>query len=1503
MNNYENVVPQGLYDPAEEHDACGVGLLVNIRGTKSHRLVEKGLQVLEHMVHRGAEGADPKTGDGAGIMVQIPHEFILLQGIAVPEKGRYGTGLVFMPKDEESQREIIDIIEREAIEKGLSLIAVRDVPVNNEQLGEVARAAEPAIKQIFIADERTDDPLEPKLYVLRRAIEKKVAASDIIGCEQFYIVSLSSRILVYKGMLSSLQLRYYFPDLMHPHFTTGMALVHSRFSTNTFPTWSLAQPFRMLGHNGEINTIRGNRLWMEARECVLHPDTLGGADVTPIVQPGMSDSASLDNVLEFFVMGGMSLPHALAMLVPESFNDKNPISPELKAFYEYHSILMEPWDGPATLLFSDGRYAGGMLDRNGLRPARWLLTNNDTMVIASETGVLAFDPSEVKEKGRLRPGKMLMVDMEKGVIYRDDDLKNMLAGEFPYSQWLSRNRIKLDEISSGRTVPYAVDDFRRQLQAFAYNREEVEKIIAPMAADAKEPVNSMGCDTPLAVLSKQPQLLFNYFRQHFAQVTNPPIDPLREELVMSLDSYIGAIDLNLLKPNPDLCKMVLLKRPIITNRELDLLCNLRYKGFNTRKLAMTFPVAEGAEGMEKAVERLCEEAEKAVDEGCNYIVLSDRGVDAGHAPIPSLLATSAVHHHLIRRKKRVQTALIVETADAREVMHFALLSGYGASAVNPYLAFAVINDLVERKELQLDVHTAEKNYIKAVDKGLLKVMSKMGISTITSYKGAQLFEAVGISDDMIRKYFGATVSKISGISMEDLCRDILATHAEAFSDEFEDDSPLRHIGQYSFRKDGESHAWTPEAIATLQLATRMGSYKKFKEFTRIIDEKPSPVFIRDFLEFKKGTPVPLEEVESEEAIMRRFVTGAMSFGSISREAHEALGIAMNTIGARSNTGEGGEDPERFRPREDGTSARSAIKQVASGRFGVTTEYLVNADEIQIKVAQGAKPGEGGQLPGFKVDKIIAKTRHSIPGISLISPPPHHDIYSIEDLAQLIFDLKNVNPDAKVSVKLVSESGVGTIAAGVAKAKSDLITISGSDGGTGASPASSIRYAGLPVEIGLAETQQTLVLNNLRGQVKLQADGQLKTARDVIIMAMLGAEEYGFATSALIVLGCVMMRKCHLNTCPVGVATQNEELRRRFLGRSEYVVNFFRFLAREIRETLAEIGVRSLDEVIGHAEMLQVKADHTTPKTAGLDFSRLLYVPEAARENAIINVTAQHHDIDKVLDREIISRAYPAIEHRMPVELEFPIANTDRSVGAMLSGVIAKKYGNAGLPDDTINCTFKGSAGQSFGAFLAHGVTFRLEGDANDYVGKGLSGGKIVIVPPKGSAFAPEENIIAGNTLLYGATSGEIYINGRVGERFCVRNSGATAVVEGVGDHCCEYMTGGRTVVLGSTGRNFAAGMSGGVAYVWNPDGDFDYFCNMEMVELSLIEEMADNRELYRLIGNHYKHTHSRLAGQMLDHWQEYVEQFIKVIPIEYKKVLHEEKMARLSERIARMQRD
>lgn len=1302
-------------------------------------------------------------------------------------------------------------------------------------------------------------------------------------------------------MLSSLQLRNYYPDLTNNYFTSGLALVHSRFSTNTFPTWGLAQPFRLLAHNGEINTIRGNRGWMEARESVLSSPILGDIkEIRPIIQPDMSDSASLDNVLEFLVMSGLSLPHAMAMLVPESFNEKNPISEDLKSFYEYHSILMEPWDGPAALLFSDGRFAGGMLDRNGLRPARYLITKNDMMVVASEVGVMDFEPGDIKEKGRLQPGKILLVDTEKGEIFYDGELKKQLAEAKPYRIWLSTNRIELDELKSGRKMPHHVENYDRMLRTFGYSKEDIEKLIIPMASTGAEPIHSMGNDTPLAVLSDKPQLLYNYFRQQFAQVTNPPIDPLREELVMSLTEYIGAVGMNILTPSESHCKMVRLNHPILSNTQLDILCNIRYKGFKTVKLPMLFEVAKGKAGLQEALTELCKQAEASVTEGVNYIVLTDRNVDATHAVIPSLLAVSAVHHHLISVGKRVQTALVVESGEIREVMHAALLLGFGASALNPYMAFAILDKLVKNKDIQLDYATAEKNYIKSICKGLFKIMSKMGISTIRSYRGAKIFEAIGLSEELSKAYFGGLGSPIGGIRLEEVARDAIAFHNEGFAAEA--GGLLPNKGLYSFRKDGEKHAWNPETISTLQLATRLGSYKKFKEYTHLVDEKEKPIFLRDFLNFRRN-PISIEQVEPVESILRRFVTGAMSFGSISKEAHEAIAIAMNRIHGRSNTGEGGEDAARFQPLPDGNSMRSAIKQVASGRFGVTTEYLVNADEIQIKIAQGAKPGEGGQLPGFKVNDVIAKTRHSIPGISLISPPPHHDIYSIEDLAQLIFDLKNINPQAKISVKLVAESGVGTIAAGVAKAKADLIVISGAEGGTGASPASSIRYAGISPELGLSETQQTLVLNGLRGQVVLQADGQLKTGRDIILMALMGAEEYGFATSALIVLGCVMMRKCHQNTCPVGVATQNEELRKRFHGRSEYLVNFFTFLAQEVREYLAEMGFTKMDDIIGRTDLIERKSgtDDPNPKHALIDFTRLL--TRIDNSAAIRHVIDQDHAISTVKDVTIIDAAQAAIEHEKEISLEYTITNTDRAIGAMLSGVIAKKYGERGLPEHTLNVKFKGSAGQSFGAFLVPGVNFKLEGEANDYLGKGLSGGRIAVLPPIRSNFEAEKNTIAGNTLLYGATSGEVYINGRVGERFAVRNSGAVAVVEGVGDHCCEYMTGGRVVVLGQTGRNFAAGMSGGVAYVWNKEGNFDYFCNMEMVELSLIEEASYRKELHELIRQHYLYTGSKLARTMLDDWNHYVDQFIQVVPIEYKKVLQEEQMRKLQQKIADMQRD
>ena len=1486
---------QGLYDKANEHDACGVGMIVNIHGNKSHELVDAALKVLENMKHRGAEGADNKTGDGAGILLQIPHEFILLQGIPVPEKGKYGTGLVFLPKDETKQAEILRVMIEEIEREGLSLMHLRTVPVNSSILGKSARETEPDIKQVFITGASEAENFERTLYIIRKKIERRISDKD------FYIVSLSSKSIIYKGMLSSVQVREYFNDLTQPYFTSGLAIVHSRFSTNTFPTWSLAQPFRLLAHNGEINTIRGNRGWMEARESVLSTPLLGNIkDIRPILQPNMSDSASLDNVLEFFVMSGLSLPHAMAMLIPESFNNKNPISEDLKAFYEYHSILMEPWDGPAALLFSDGRYAGGMLDRNGLRPARYLITKNDMMVVASEAGVISFEPENIKEKGRLQPGKILLIDTQEGQIYYDAQLKEQLASAKPYRQWLSSNRIELDALRSGRKVSNAIGDYERKLRAFGFTREDIERTITPMCINGNEPIASMGNDTPLAVLSEKPQLLFNYFRQQFAQVTNPPIDPIREELVMSLTEYIGAVGNNILLPDESHCKMVRLPHPILNNTQLDILCNIRYKGFKTIKLPMLFEAKRGKAGLQEALATLCKKAEESVTEGVNYIILSDRELDTDHAAIPSLLAVSAVHHHLIAVQKRVQTALIVESGEIREVMHAALLLGYGASAINPYMAFAVLDDLVRKGDIQMNYETAEKNYIKAICKGLYKIMSKMGISTIRSYRGAKIFEAVGLSEELLKNYFGTPFSSIGGIGLQEIAHDYTLFHSSGYQSELTGDELLPHIGQFAYRKDGETHAWNPETISTLQLATRLGSYDKFKEFTAKVDEKEKPIFLRDFFRFKRN-PIPVEQVEPVENIVKHFVTGAISFGAISKEAHEALALAMNKLGARSNTGEGGEDSLRFRGTLDNISLCSKTKQVASGRFGVTAEYLVNAEEIQIKIAQGAKPGEGGQLPGFKVDEVIARTRHSIPGISLISPPPHHDIYSIEDLAQLIFDLKNVNPKAKISVKLVAESGIGTIAAGVAKAKADLIVISGAEGGTGASPASSVRYAGIPPEIGLSETQQTLVLNGLRGQVRLQTDGQLKTGRDVICMALLGAEEFAFGTAALIVLGCVMMRKCHANTCPVGVATQDPKLREHFRGHYQYVINYFRFLAQEVREYLAEMGFTRLDDIVGRTDLIDIARSASGSKAALLDFSHLLH--QVDNGSSLHHTTEQRHDIDHVLDVSLIAAAQDALENRKEVSLEYAIANTDRSVGAMLSGTVASRYGQDGLPEQTIQVKFKGSAGQSFGAFLAHGISFKLEGEANDYLGKGLSGGRISVQPPVRSDFAAEENAIAGNTLLYGATSGEVYINGCAGERFAVRNSGAIAVVEGVGDHCCEYMTGGRVVVLGETGRNFAAGMSGGVAYVWDKNHNFDYFCNMEMVELSLLEDATARKELHELIRKHYLFTGSELARKMLDDWNRYADDFIQVTPIEYKKVLAEEQMRKLQQKIAEVQRD
>jgi len=1486
---------KGLYQSSYEHDACGVGMVVNIHGGKSHELVDNALKVLENMEHRGAETRD-KTGDGAGIMVQIPHEFILLQGIPVPEKGHYGTGLVFLPKDNQAQEGILSVMIEEIEREGLQLMHVRVVPTCPEVLGKAAKEVEPEIRQIFVtgATEEQADKLDRILYKIRKRIENRIKNKD------FYVCSLSSKNIIYKGMLTSGQLRRYFPDLSNPYFTSGLALVHSRFSTNTFPTWSLAQPFRLLAHNGEINTIRGNRGWMKARESVLSSEALGDIkDLRPIVQEGMSDSASLDNVFEFLMMSGLTLPQAMAILVPESFNDKNPISEDLKAFYEYHSILMEPWDGPAALLFSDGRYAGGMLDRNGLRPSRYTITKQGMMVVASEVGVMDFEPGDVVSKGRLQPGKILLIDTQEGKIYFDGEIKEQLAKAHPYQKWLNENRVQLEKLKSGRHVENSVSNLESKLVNFGFGQEDIDRTIVPMATAAQEPVSAMGNDTPLAIISDRPQLFFNYFRQQFAQVTNPAIDPIREELVMSLTEYIGAVGTNILTPDASNCKMVRLPQPILTNTQLDILCNIRYKGFKTKKLDTLFEVERGESGLRQALDELCKEAEASVDEGVNYIILSDRNINDKHTAIPSLLAVSAVHHYLISVGKRVQTALIVESGEIRETMHAALLLGYGASALCPYMTFAILDDLVKKGKIQEEYATAEKNYIKAVDKGLKKIMSKMGISTIRSYRGAKIFESIGLSEDLLRRYFGTEVSTIGGIGLKEIARDAIRMHDAA-----QKQTILQNQGQFSWRKDGILHAWNPETIANLQLATRLGSYKKFKEWAEMVDKKESPIFIRDLFVWKKAAnPIPLEEVEPVESIVKHFVTGAMSFGALSIEAHEALAIAMNKLGTRSNTGEGGEDNARYHTEVDGVSLSSKTKQIASGRFGVTAEYLVNAEEIQIKVAQGAKPGEGGQLPGFKVNDIIAKTRNAIPGISLISPPPHHDIYSIEDLAQLIFDLKNINPTAAVSVKLVAESGVGTIAAGVAKAKADLIVISGAEGGTGASPASSIRFAGISPEIGLAETQQTLVRNGLRNQVRLQTDGQLKTAKDVIIMAMLGADEFSFGTLPLIVLGCVMMRKCNTNTCPMGVATQHPELRKHFQGRAEYVVNFFTFLAEHVREYLSEIGVHSLKEIIGHTELIKVNTTHATDKQKTIDFGRLLYKSET--EKALYWDRGAFTKVSGVKDEEIIKAAQKAIDHQEEVTLDYAIRNTDRATTTMLSGIIAKKYGEKGLPEDTINIKFKGSAGQSFGAFAVHGLNLKLEGECNDYFGKGLSGGRISILPPARSSnvFRAEDNIIAGNTGLYGATSGELYINGKVGERFAVRNSGAIAVIEGAGDHCCEYMTGGRVVVLGETGRNFAAGMSGGVAYVWDKNHNFDYFCNMDMVELSLVEDSISRKELLELIRQHYLHTGSALAGRMLDDWNHYCEEFIQVVPIEYKRVLQEEQMQKLRDKISDIQRD
>ncbi len=1495
---------QGLYNPGNEHDNCGIGFVTQIKGIKSHDIVIKGLDVLINMTHRGAESADNVSGDGAGILIQIPHKFILKKGIKVPKPGQYGTGLVFLPEDEKERKQCEKILIDTCIEEGLDVIDITDVETDSSVLGEISGNTEPFIRQIFVTGNYEQDELERKLYIARKQTEKKVRDSGIPDKTAFYIPSLSSKVFIYKGMLTPDQVGKYFTDLGDPDMESAIALVHSRFSTNTFPTWDLAQPFRFLAHNGEINTIKGNRMWMAARESLMKTELFGDdlKKLFPIIEPDKSDSSSLDNALEFLVLTGKSIPHALSMLIPESWNDKNPIPDSLKAYYEYHSTIMEPWDGPASIIFSDGRYIGGTLDRNGLRPSRYVITKDDVIVMGSEVGVQIFSPDQVKEKGRLRPGKILLVDTRFGIIVPDEEVKQQLTGRNPYANWLKENRIELKDIEVKKRVPTSLGaNYDKYLQTFGYNKEDVNMIMKPMADTGQEPVHSMGNDTPLAVMSDKPQRLFSYFKQLFAQVTNPPIDPIREGLVMALTNYIGSVSKNILIESPSLCKLIKFRRPVITNTELGKIKMLDQNEFSYEELPMLFP-SEGkgmGKALEMALDDLCKKAEAAVDKGRNFIILSDRDISEEYAPIPSLLAVSAVHHHLIKTKKRMQAGLIVETGEAREINHFALLLGFGASVVNPYAAFAILETLSKNKELKFDYVKSRENYIYAISKGLLKILSKMGISTLRGYHGAQIFEALGLNERIVNKYFTGTDSHIGGIGLDEIAKEVLISHERAYKPDVKQPPGLYSQGVYHYRTDGEKHGWNPETIGLLQWATRTNNYEKFKEYSGLINhENRMPTFLRGCINIKKANkPIPVDEVEPVSSIMKRFVTGAMSFGSISKEAHESLAIAMNRIGGKSNTGEGGEDPARFEKRPDGTLARSAIKQVASGRFGVSANYLVNADEIQIKMAQGAKPGEGGQLPGHKVDKIIAKIRNSTPGITLISPPPHHDIYSIEDLAQLIFDLKCVNPKARINVKLVSETGVGTIAAGVAKAYADSITISGAEGGTGASPASSIKHAGLPMELGISEVQQTLVMNNLRDRIVLQTDGQLKTGRDVIYAGLLGAEEFGFATSALIVLGCVMMRKCHMNTCPVGVATQDRELRKRFTGKHEFVINFFHFIAREVREFLAETGFRKFEDIIGRTDLLEMRNDIDHWKAKHLDLSKILYRPEEASKNASHCICLQKHKIEDVMDISLIKQANRAIKNKEKVWIAKNIRNTDRTTGAMLSGEITKKYGPKGLPDGTINCKFTGSAGQSFGAFLCKGLQFTLEGDANDYLGKGLSGGRIIIVPPDGSTFRPEENIIIGNTVLYGATGGEVYVRGVAGERFCVRNSGAKAVIEGVGDHCCEYMTGGRTVVLGITGRNFAAGMSGGIAYVLDVTGNFPYFCNKGLVELGPVGDRDDVLELQGIINDHYTHTRSELAEKILVNWDEYLPKFVKVIPFEYKKVLEEIKLRELKRKI------
>jgi glutamate synthase domain-containing protein 2/glutamate synthase domain-containing protein 1/glutamate synthase domain-containing protein 3 len=1436
--------PQGLYDPRDEHDACGIGFVANISGEKSHDIIRKGIEILINLTHRGACGCDPQTGDGAGVLIQIPHAFFEAEctrsGFPLPSPGEYGVGMVFLPVEPHERMRCEALVEEIVREEGLSVLGWRDTPVNANTIGRLARSTQPYIEQVFIrrAYGMAQDALERKLYVIRKRAESEVVKTELREKSFFYIPSLSSRTIVYKGLLLAPQIANFYLELSNSEVRSALCLVHQRFSTNTFPTWHLAHPYRYLCHNGEINTLRGNANWMHARTSLL-ASPLFAKDIRklePIIAPGGSDSANLDNVVELLTLAGRSLPHVMEMLIPAAWVSDPTMPEDVKAFYEYHASLMEPWDGPAAVAFTDGRVIGAKLDRNGLRPGRFLVTTRGLVLMASEAGVLPVNPAEIRFKGRLEPGRMLLVDTEKGRIVPDEEIKKKLAARRPYAQWLMENQISLKQLADPpRVQPTDHATILMRQRAFGYTDEDLRVIMIPMAQNGEEPVGSMGTDTPLACLSDKPQLLFNYFKQMFAQVTNPAIDPIREDLVMSLHDFIGR-EGNILDETPQLCHTLKKRHPIVTNWNLEKLRRVSRGDFLATTLPMLFRVKAGEKRLEEAVDTLCRSASLAIKSGYTLLILSDRGVDEEYAPIPSLLALSAVHNHLVREKTRTQVALIVETGEPREIMHFALLVGYGASAINPYLAIETLEDMHVRGYFP-PAYTFQKllkNYIKAVDKGLLKVLSKMGISTLQSYCGAQIFEVIGLNRAVVERYFTGTPSRIEGVGLEVLAREALMRHKFAMQAPAESDTELEIGGSYQYRERGERHLLNPLTISKLQHAVRQSSYATFQEYAKIVNEQSRNLYtLRGLLEFRPaGPPVALEEVEPASEIVKRFATGAMSFGSISKEAHETLAIAMNRIGGRSNTGEGGEDEARFRPDPNGDLRRSAVKQVASARFGVTTNYLVNADELQIKIAQGAKPGEGGQLPGHKVDDVVARVRHAIPGVGLISPPPHHDIYSIEDLAQLIYDLKNVNPQARISVKLVAESGVGTVAAGVAKAHADVILICGYDGGTGASPISSIRHAGIPWELGLSETQQVLVLNDLRSRVRLQVDGKLQSGHDVAIAALLGAEEFGFATMPLISMGCIMMRKCHLNSCPVGVATQDPELRKRFKGQPEHVINFLFFIAEDLRQIMAQLGFRRVDEMVGRVDCLVQRADVDHWKACGLDLSSVLHNPQVPTRVGRRCLIKQDHGLEKSLDYRLIDHAREALERGTQISISLPIRNTHRTVGAMLSGEIARRYGSEGLPDDTIRFEFAGSAGQSFGAFLAKGVTLVLEGEANDYVGKGLSGGRLIVYPPRTSSFQPEENILVGNVVLYGATSGEAYFNGMAGERFAVRNSGATAVVEAVGDHGCEYMTRGTVVVLGKTGRNFAAGMTGGIAYVLDETGEFTQVrCNRASVDL------------------------------------------------------------------------